>query len=72
MADPVRLDADPRRLELGELLPVERRVDDPTRGEMLVVRQRPRAAQVADRDEEDRGIAVAAARTGTAFSRLSR
>ena len=28
MADPVRLDADPARLELGELLPVEGRVAD--------------------------------------------
>ena len=56
--DPVRLDADAARLELGDLGPVERPVDDAARREVLVVRQRAALLEVADRDEQHGGIAV--------------
>ncbi len=60
VADAVALDADPAGLELRQLVPVERRVDEPLRGEVLLVGQRPRVVEVADRDEDHRRIAVAA------------
>ena len=58
VADPVGLDADAARLELRELFPAEGRIDQAARGEVLVVRERPRPVQVADRNEEDGGVPV--------------
>ena len=72
MADPVRLDADAAALELGELVPAERPVEDAALREVLLVRQRRLVVEVADRDEEHRRVAVALRARGSAFSRLSR
>ena len=58
MGDPVRLDANAPALELHELVPVDRPVENALRGKVLLVRQRQRVAEIAERDEQDAGIAV--------------
>ena len=58
MADPVRLDAHAESLELAELLPVDGPVDDAVGGEVLLVRQRLPVADVGERHELHRRIAV--------------
>ena len=58
MADAVRLDAHAGSVQLGEVRPLERPVEDAAAGQMLVVRQRPRAVEVADGDEQHRRVAV--------------
>jgi hypothetical protein len=58
MAEPVRLDAHAEPLELAELFPVDRPVDHAARGEMLLVRQRLTVADIRERDELHRRIAV--------------
>ena len=56
--DAVRLDAHAGGVEVGEIRPLERPVEDAAAGQMLVVRQRPRAVEIADGDEQHRGVAV--------------
>ena len=58
VADPVRLDAHAEPLELASSLPVEGRVEHAVRGEVLLVRQRLTVADVRERDEQHRRIAV--------------
>ncbi len=53
MSDAVRLDANAAGLELGELVPVERRVLDSQAEECLLVRKGPRVVEVRDRREDD-------------------
>ena len=48
MRDPVRLDADPFLLEVGELAPLDRAVEDPARREVLLVRERMTIVDIAD------------------------
>src|SRR6185437_475713 len=59
MADAVRLDADTEPLELAELVLVHGRVEHAVRGEMLLVRQWLPVADVGERNELHRRIAVA-------------
>src|SRR4029453_12041370 len=56
--DAVRLDANPLALEIGKLVPLDRPVEDPLRGEVLFVRQRMAVVEVADGDEQDGGVRV--------------
>ena len=53
MSDAVRLDAYAAGLELGELVPVERRILDSEAEESLLVRKGPRVVEVRDRREDD-------------------
>src|SRR5262249_5951733 len=58
VADPVRLDPYAEPLELRELVRVYRAVEDAVRGEMLLVGQRLSVADVRERDELHRRVAV--------------
>ena len=54
----MRLDPDSRPLEVDQLVPVDRAVEDALRSETFLVRQRLPVVEVADRDEQHGGIAV--------------
>ncbi len=58
VADPVRFDANAVALQLANLVPVDGGVVDPVRPKILLVRQRPRVADVGDGNELHRGVAA--------------
>src|SRR2546425_6543531 len=55
MRDAVRLDANSRAFQGGELLPLDRAVEDALHSQVFLVRQRMPIVEVADGHEEHRG-----------------